>query len=416
MLYPGEERANAATQELNQTFLTQPALFVIEYALAQLLMEWGIRPEAMIGYSIGEYVAACLAGVFSLQDALFLVAKRAQMIQELPDGSMLAVPLTEKDSYGLLGQTLSLAAVNGPNLGVVSGPEGTIAALEQQLVERGLACRRLQTSHAFHSKMMDPIAKPFTEVVESVTLNSPQIPLVSNLTGTWMTPAQATDPSYWSRHMCETVRFGDGIEQLWAEPSRVLLEVGPGQTLCTLVMQHPKTPRTSDCTVLSSLRHSYNSQPDGAFLLNALGELWLAGIPVNWSEFHSKEGRDLIPAQPDTYARDSNQEGMSPLSPRSNLRNPYVAPGTEMEHKIAKIWQELLGIEQVGIHDNFFKVGGQSLQGIQLISRLRAAFKVDLPLQALFETPTVTGLALTIEEMLIAEIEQLSEDEAVRSA
>ena len=222
MLGRDRDQPDAATQALNQTSLTQPAMFVVEYALPQVWVAWGIRPIAMIGYSVGEYVAACLSGVLSLEDALTLVAKRAQMIQALPDGAMLAVPLSEEAVCPLLGETLSLSAVNGPSLCVVSGAVDAIAELEHQLITQGLACRRLQTSHAFHSVMMEAIADSFTELAKTVTLQPPQIPYLSNVTGTWITATQATDPGYWTTHLCQPVRFADGVKQLWQQQHPIL--------------------------------------------------------------------------------------------------------------------------------------------------------------------------------------------------
>jgi acyl transferase domain-containing protein len=293
MLRRDGERTDEHTQKLNQTFLTQPALFVIEYALAQLWIEWGIRPQAMIGYSIGEYVAACLAGVFSLENASSLVAQRAQMIHKLPGGAMLAVPLAETALQAFLTENLSLSAVNGPSLCVVSGPTEAVGELEHRLAEKAIACRRVQTSHAFHSKGMESIAEPLTELVKTFDLQPPRIPYVSNVTGTWITATEATDPSYWARHACRAVRFADGLGELLKEPARILLEIGPGRTLSTLVRQHP------DCTreqvALSSVRHLHDRQSDIAFLLTTLGKLWLAGAQVDWSGFYTHERRQRLP-------------------------------------------------------------------------------------------------------------------------
>jgi acyl transferase domain-containing protein/acyl carrier protein len=295
MLGRSEEKPDEATEKLNQTYLTQPAIFVIEYALAQLWISWGIRPVAMIGYSIGEYVAATLAGVMSLEDALTLVAKRAQMIQELPGGAMLAVPLSEQDVRPLLNESLSLSAINGQNLCVIAGVTDAVDELERQLSERGLACRRLQTSHAFHSYMMEPIAASFTQLVKTVNLQPPKIPFLSNVTGTWITDAQATDPSYWTQHLCQPVRFADGVNQLWEKHQPILLEVGPGQTLSSLALQCLESVPVAEKVVLPSLRDSYNRQPDEAFLLNTLGQLWLSGVQIDWSGFYANERRCRIP-------------------------------------------------------------------------------------------------------------------------
>ncbi|MEM8721263.1 MAG: SDR family NAD(P)-dependent oxidoreductase [Cyanobacteria bacterium P01_G01_bin.39] len=295
MLGRDRESTDETTQQLNQTYLTQPAVFVIEYALAQLWMSWGIRPVAMIGYSIGEYVAATLAGVLSLEDALTLVAKRAQMIQDLPGGSMLAVPLSEEEVRPLLGDRLSLSAINGAKLCVIAGDTDTVEELADQLTEQGLVCRHLQTSHAFHSQMMEPIASSLTELVKTVSLKPPQIPYLSNVTGTWITEAEATDPSYWTKHMCQAVRFTEGLHELWKQQQPILLEVGPGQTLSSSALQCLESEQVADRVVLPSLRDAFNQQSDLAFLLNTLGKLWFSGVEIDWSGFYAHEQRHRLP-------------------------------------------------------------------------------------------------------------------------
>jgi acyl transferase domain-containing protein/acyl carrier protein len=294
----GDATEDEAARRLNRTCYAQPALFAVEYALARLWMSWGIRPHALIGYSLGEYVAACLAGTLSLEDALRLVAERARRIEELPAGAMLAVGLPGDQVLPLLGEELSLAAVNGPEQAVVSGPVEAVAALERGLEARGVSCRPLQTTHAFHSRMMDPVAEPLEELAGGITLRAPRIPYLSNVTGTWITPEEAMDPGYWSRHMCQPVRFSEGVAELLREPGRVLLEVGPGQILSSLVLQQPDAPRGG--AVLGSLRHTYETQPDQAYLLDTLGKLWLLGVRVDWAAFHAGERRRrvLLPTYP----------------------------------------------------------------------------------------------------------------------
>ena len=291
MLYP-EKRTDEATRKLNQTSLVHPAIFTIEYALAQLLMEWGVRAQAMIGHSIGEYVAACLAGVFSLEDALALITQRAQLIQKLPGGAMLGVPLTEEEVRSFLSEELSLSAVNAPSMCVLAGPTEAVAELECSLLEQGIACRRVQTSHAFHSLMMDPIVEEFAACVEGIALNPPDIPFVSNVTGTWITADEATDPAYWTEHLRQTVRFADGLRVLLTEADRVLLEVGPGRTLGTLAQQ---IDPGADLAVFSTIRPLQQQQSDVAFLLATLGQLWLIGQRVDWSGFYAHEQRHRVP-------------------------------------------------------------------------------------------------------------------------
>ena len=240
ILYPDAEHAEMAEQQLIQTALTQPLLFVVEYALAQLWMKWGVQPTAMVGHSLGEYVAACLAGVFSRDDALVLLAGRARLMQGVPHGAMLAVRSPAEETSLLLGEHLSVAAINGPSLTVVSGLHEAVEALQAELTERGIACRLLPTSHAFHSAMVDPVVTPFRELVSRVQRNPPQIPWVSGVTGEWITPTQAVDPTYWARQLRCPVRFMDGVGTLLEDSQRVLLEVGPGSALSTLAKQHPR--------------------------------------------------------------------------------------------------------------------------------------------------------------------------------
>lgn len=298
IIYPDEAHREAAAQQLAQTALTQPALFIIEYALAQLWRSWGIEPQAMIGHSIGEYVAACLAGVFALEDALSLVAARGRMMQELPAGDMLAVPLAAEVVQPLLDEelsftsTLSLAASNGPTQCVLSGPVDAVARFEKRLAEQGVNAIRLHTSHAFHSEMMDPMLKPFTDVVAGVTLNPPRIPYLSNLTGTWITAADATDPAYWAKHVRQTVQFAAGLDELVKAPEWILLEVGPGTTLSTLAQQYPT--RDAGQVVLASLPHVHDPRSAMRVVLQTLGRLWGYGVNVDWDGFYAAEQRQRV--------------------------------------------------------------------------------------------------------------------------
>jgi acyl transferase domain-containing protein len=283
------EPADENTQKLNQTIFSQPAVFVIEYALAKLWMSWGIKPQAMIGYSIGEYVAACIAGVISLEEVLLLLIKRAQMIQDLPAGAMLAVPLSEDDIRPKLGEELSIATISTPSQCVVAGPPNAINDLAKKLQEQQVLCRPLATSHAFHSKMMAPLRERLVELVSDFALKPPQIPYLSNVTGTWITDAQATSPHYWAQHTYQTVRFADGIGELLQTSDQIFLEIGPGQSLGSFVFQHPAFQNVPDSVMIQpSLRTMYDGQPDVAFLLNSLGKLWLGGKTIVFPKKESK--------------------------------------------------------------------------------------------------------------------------------
>ncbi|MFD2169214.1 amino acid adenylation domain-containing protein [Tumebacillus lipolyticus] len=401
---------DSRTDLLSRTEYAHPALFVIEYAVTQLLLEWGVRPQSLIGYSLGEYVAACVAGVFSLEDALALVAKRAQMIQELPQGAMLAVPMGEESIRPLLDARLSVATVNTASQCVVSGAPDAVAELERTLLEQGVACLRVQSSHAFHSQMMEPIAERFEQLVRSYRPQAPHTPFLSNVTGTWITAEEATDPSYWARHLCQTVRFAEGVRELCADPELVLVEIGPGQTLSGYALQ-----QQANRIVVPTVRPSYEKRSDTQFLQAAIAGLWLAGVSLNWQGMYQHEQRLRVPlptypferkrywieakqlpmkspaAELPVLAQEPGNRSVGHLRP--NLQNSFVEPTNDNERVIVGLFQDLLGIQGVGIHDSFFQLGGNSLLGTQLISRLRSSFAIELPLSALFESETAAELA-----------------------
>ena len=280
LLWPDGDDTEAS-ERLRQTRFTQPALFAVEYALAQLLISWGLHPQAMIGHSVGEYVAACLAGVFQLEDALDLIATRGRLIQALPGGRMLAVGLSRQEVEALDAGHLSLAAVNGPRDVVVSGSSEEIAAFEAELVAKGVRCRALHTSHAFHSSMVRPAVAPLVAAVAAVERKAPKIPYLSNVTGTWIDAQEATDPVYWGRHMAGTTDFAAGAKALLQDPNTVFLEVGPGNGLGNLLRQQSK-----DRLILPCLRHPKETEADVPFLLTTVGRLWLAGADLHWPALH----------------------------------------------------------------------------------------------------------------------------------
>jgi amino acid adenylation domain-containing protein len=314
VIWPAAEvQAEEAARRLERTSLAQPALFVIEHALARLWMSWGVRPAAFLGHSVGELVAACLAGVFRLEDALALVAERGRLMEAMPEGAMLAVPLPEAEVVPLLDGGLALAAVNAPAACTVAGSEEAVAALEARLAARGVEGRRLRVSHAFHSSLMDAAVEPFVRRVAAVHREAPRVPFISNLTGTWITDEEATDPAYWGRHLRGTVRFAAGVAELLREPGHVLLEVGPGQALATLARQHPARG-----TVVATSRHPRDPRPDRAVLLEALGRLWMAGVPVDWDGVRRGERR--LRVELPTYPFERQRHWVEPVQETAYVR------------------------------------------------------------------------------------------------
>jgi len=313
LIFLTADNADDCAEKLKQTAITQPALFVVEYAMAKLWQSWGVQPQALIGHSIGEYVAACLAGVFSLEDALKLVALRGRLMQSLPSGSMLSIPLPAADVAAMLDVALTVATINAPNLCVVSGSHEDVDKFEKTLIDKSINVSRLHTSHAFHSSMMDPILKPFIDAVASVKRNAPVIPFVSNVSGNWISAEQAVDPEYWAQHLRQAVKFSEGVSTLLKEPSRILVEVGPGRTLSSLAgmcLLELRKQMEGKQAVLTSMRHPGDKISDREFLLTTIGKLWINGKELDWNVFYGKNKGYRIPLP--TYPFDRQRYWVEP--------------------------------------------------------------------------------------------------------
>ncbi|MFD3483689.1 SDR family NAD(P)-dependent oxidoreductase [Streptomyces sp. NPDC058665] len=289
-----------ADDPFGDTRVAQPAVFVAEYALAATLMDWGLKPTALLGYSVGEYVAACLAGVLSLSDALRLVAHRAELISELPGGSMMAVGLSPAQLRervpDLHDRGIDLGA-RTPGQSVVSGPTDAVRELARELREKDVVCRELSTTHAFHSRMLAPKAAELTRwVAENITLHAPDRPCLSNVTGTEMTADLVTDPGYWARHMCSPVEFEDGLAALLKREDTVLLEIGPGRSLGAMARSHADCDRSRWPLIVSTLPAASEARDDDHSLAEGLAELWLSGVDLDWEAYH-KKGRDFTPGR-----------------------------------------------------------------------------------------------------------------------
>jgi phthiocerol/phenolphthiocerol synthesis type-I polyketide synthase E len=286
---------DGADERLRQTRLAQPALFSVEYALALLWRDLGITPAGMVGHSIGEYVAATLAGVFTLSDALAVVAARGRLMQAMPAGAMAAVQLAEAELRPLLPEGLSVAAVNGPGACVVAGPSSQVEEFGDRLVAAGIACRPLRTSHAFHSPMMEPMLAEFRAVVAGVPRRAPQQPFLSNVTGDWITPASATDPSYWARHTRDTVRFADCVATLAREGDWLLVECGPGQQLTGLARSQRGANAVKS---VPSMARRDGTVSDLDALYSAVGALWASGVKLDLADLDGGARRVPLPTYP----------------------------------------------------------------------------------------------------------------------
>lgn len=292
LIFPEAAESSLDAETLGRTLYAQPAIFSIEVALARLWMRWGVEPTRMVGHSVGEFAAACIAGVFSLEDALKLVCARGRYMDEMPAGAMLSVRAAPDELAPLLGSRLDLAAVNSPTLSVVAGPFEAIEALEATLADSDLQARRLHTSHAFHSVMMDEAVGPTVAIARSIRANPPRIPIISTLTGEPLTAEEACDPEYWGRHLRRTVRFSDAVLATTGDRAPVFLEVGPGQALTTLARQ---CLRGREVTCVPSLGHPNEQRGDLRPLLEAAGALWAAGVPVDLGTIDGEGQRVSLP-------------------------------------------------------------------------------------------------------------------------
>jgi acyl transferase domain-containing protein/glutamate-1-semialdehyde aminotransferase len=425
ILYPADADGAAAQERITQTAVTQPALFVIEYALARLWMSWGVEPAAMIGHSVGEYVAACLGGTFTLNDALRLLARRARMMQELPSGSMLAVRASAEEIEADLDPRTAIAALNAPNLTVVSGDHAAIAQLEVRLTARQLACRRLPTSHAFHSAMMEPIVEDFTGFVRTIERSVPTRRWISSLTGEPITDVEATDPSYWAQQLRQPVRFMAGVGKLM-EPNLALLEVGPGQALASLARQHRE--RKAEQLVVTSLHPGQEFEADLDYLLAAVGRLWTAGIGIDWSAFHAatRRRRLSLPTYPfeqrhlwvtPAAGNAASQPLIAPITAADSPSREDVMPDTsapqsstdraaQVIQRLQVLFSELSGIDAAALDPatGFLELGLDSLFLTQASGAIQKHFGAKVSFRDLLEDcSTLQALATRLVSLMPAE-------------
>ncbi len=415
-------------QRLTSTEIAQPAIFAVEYALASLLREYGIVPAGAVGHSVGEFVAACLAGVFPLEDALAVVAERGRLIRALPPGVMLSVNAAEHEIESLIDAELDLAAVNAPNRTVVSGTGEAIERFEQRLKDADIGSRRLHTSHAFHSSMMDPVIAPLAACVGAASPHAPLTPYVSSVTGAWITEQEATSSQYWAQHCRNTVRFSDALQTLVDSGVDTLVEIGPGSTLATFALQG--AAKGKGARVIRTLPGSERERPDLDMVLETLGRLWTLGAKPRWSALHADSVRSRISlptypferkrywiAPPATAMSTADPAPVPPISTNGKQMQTHDAPQTQAvpaaEPRIARVRNELVSMLEelsgeslngASGNETFLELGFDSLSLGRFVQCVQSRFGVTLVFrQLLSELPSIAALAQYILPQLPAE-------------
>jgi len=409
VLYPGEGERSSMEQPLHAISL----LFAVEYATAQWWKSKGIIPAELIGHSLGEYTAACIAGVLSLEDALALVVRRGRLFDQLEEGGMLSIPLSEKEILPFMEEDLSFAAINKPDHCVVSGKSAAIDRIKAKLNEQEIHSTRLHISVAAHSLMVEPILEDFETFLKTIQFNPPTIPIVSNLSGDWVDPQEIQQPQYWLKHLRETVRFSDGIAKILELDNRVLLEVGPGQTLSTFARQHPK--KKKDQVILASLRHPKEKIHDLAFILKTQGQLWLAGVAfetataafqkVSLPTYPFARVRHWIAPKTDHPSTDPSP---NPTIENENLDHSKITlPMSRRKDLLVKelkaVFHQLSGIpvEEMNEQATFLEMGFDSLFLTQATSKIKKKLKIELSFRQLFEeAPSLNALAVYADQQL----------------
>jgi acyl transferase domain-containing protein/thioesterase domain-containing protein len=396
-----------------------PATFIIEVALARQLIDWGIEPRALVGHSLGEYTAAHLAGVFDLSSALELVLARSELLERVSTaGAMGMIALGEEELAPRLGDDVSLAVVNAADECVVSGRADAVDELLADLDNSGIHTQRIPLRAAAHSHLLDPVLDQFSEIVCGVKLSEPTMPYVSNLTGTWITPEQATDPDAWARHLRGTVRFNEGLATALADGPAVVLEVGPGCTLTSYAQRH------RPLAAVSTLRHVNDPTPDAVHLLRAMSRMWTIGVAADWDRIVTSGGRRrklTLPTYPFQHRRYSIEQGEQRVAPDAADEGAADegAPAVPAESGVTDgtlafvkaLWKDLLwvdGVGGVGEDSDFFELGGHSLIAARVVAAVRKQIGPRLPLTTLVEHPTAEKFAAAIDAALIRRLPSAS--------
>ncbi len=445
ILYPGHHSSSIphhSSYTIDHPEVMPVAIFIFSYALAKLLLGWGIEPAMLIGYSFGEYVAACISGVFTLEDALKLVVLRGRLMAKLPEGAMLSVPLPANQIKGYIAahHGIALAIDNGPSC-IVSGTTEAVATFEQEMKQKKLLCLPVGLGIAFHSPNLDALVKDFAAAVADVSRQQPVIPYISSVTGTWIRNQEAMDPTYWADHMRLPVRFAKGLEEILKDENILLIEVGPGKSLSNTMMQHPH--RKPGQFAVNLVRTKDERKTDMLYLLERIGRLWLYGASIDWRKLTASENRkkvslpsypfekikypmdltvmnalkDVITSQLQETGNSSrhgmdmerlfasiqveNTHGSGEAIQGSNLRpevvTHYIAPSTPTEKTLVDIWQSFFASGKIGVIDDFFEIGGDSLKAMNLSGQIHRQLDVEIGLPDFFNRPTIRDLAQYID-------------------
>ena len=424
VVFPGPDEHDAMAQKLDDPVVSQTAIFACSWAIAQQWLAWGVAPRALLGHSLGEYAAACLAGVFSLDDALRIVVERGRILERLPPSGMTSVLASVEQVAPQLDAGLSISAINGAGTCVVAGPIAALARLEAALAAAGVELRRLRFARATHTPLLDPHLAAFERLVAAARPRAPTLRMVSAVTGTWLAPAQATDPAYWRRQFRDTVRFGDALSTLLSSGRRAVIEAGPGSALSALVRQHPAA---AGHAVVTTAPGPSSAAPSRR-ALDALGEAWVAGVAIDWQRFRGDERRRRVPLPTYSFDRERHWIDAAPDAPSGPGRRAVAAPArraqtraqisgptraadparNDTERGLVACFEELFHTEPIGIHDDFFELGGDSLLALRLTALIARRLDVRLAIKALVEAPTIAQLAARIAEPRSAAAERAS--------
>ncbi|MEM9819583.1 MAG: beta-ketoacyl synthase N-terminal-like domain-containing protein [Bacteroidota bacterium] len=415
---------------IDNTLYTQPLLFIFEHALAKLMMEYGVQPDYLMGHSLGEYVAACISGVFTFEEALQIIVKRAELISSCPEGSMLSINCTEEEASAYLNDQLSLAVLNAPNQSVVSGPTEAIESLMKQLESEGRQHKFLTTSHAFHSAMMDGILDQFEQHVGQFNLQPPSIPFISNLTGEMIKAEEATSPAYWAKHLRQAVQFGKGLGELFKIKKLAFIEIGPGNRLIRLLKQN-KPAEVGELRVASTVRNSAKEVNDKKHLLENLAVLWQNGCDINWRVIDANANRQKIslptyvflkhPYEAVVHLGGMGEDSSAPAAtkPEGSKKYTKVAKAEsemeniknieakdlstlneeEIQNEVIFLWKEFFGNDEIDVDSDFFVLGGDSLKAMSMINIIHEKFNAEVSITDFLEKSSVRDLSEELQNI-----------------